>query len=318
MDGGRLKNNKLLLLAFVVFGFITATVGAALAASPGPIAVLLSDSDEAYLQPAAVFAEEVGRPVRTFDLQGDIHKDPALKERLFAEKPSLIFALGAKAAFVAKIWTKDFQDIPVIFAMVLNWERYNLLEQKNMAGIASQMAPGTQFANMTMISPAVKRIGVVYSEHSQHMVLEAQKAASLLGLQLIVEPIARSKEFRRSFNKISPQVDAYWVLNDPVIYTLDNLSWLKTRCVKNKLICVGQSQNIAEMGLVLAVNPDVDHIGTQAASMAKNILHRDQKPKDIGVMAPLGTQLFVNLKTADSIGLEVSPSALDLATNVIR
>lgn len=289
------------------------------AKADGPIAILLSDSGEAYQQQAEAFSDDVGKPCQVFNLQGDIQRDPTLKNSLMDRNPSLIYALGAKAAYAAKLWTKDRQDLPVIFAMVLNWQRYNLLEgQSNIAGISAEVAPGTQFANMTMISPTVKRVGLLYSPHSITLLAQAKKQAALLGLELVAEAIARSDEFALGFKRLTGQVDAFWVLNDPVIYTLENLDWLENRCMKDKLFCVGQSQNLAKTGMLLTVNPDLSQIAAQAAAMAQNILARGMKPADLQVMEPLGTQLLINLKTAAHIGVTLSPQALSLATTVVR
>jgi len=308
---------KLLIVLFIMVGAAVPGRCADNAAGGGPVAILLSDSEAAYSQPLTAFSEEIGRPVVVFNLHGAIEKDPQLKSRLFAAKPAMIFALGAKAAFVAKLWTADHQDIPVIFAMVLNWQHYNLLDQPNLTGIASEMAPGTQFVNMTMFSPKIKKIGVVFSDYSSHFVAEAKRAADLLGLQLVNIPIQHPEEFGRAFKKLAPEIDAFWVLSDPVVYTLENVDWLEDRCVKERLLCMGQSANIVKLGMVLAVNPDPINIGSQAASMAKNILDGRLKPQDIGVMDPLGTKIFVNLKTAGRIGLEVDQAALDMASQVI-
>lgn len=298
--------------------FRLAAPALAAAEAKGPVAILLSDNSEAYHQQATSFSGEVGIPCQVFNLQGDIQRDPGLKDRLFAGQPALIYALGAKAAYAAKLWTKDRQDITVIFTMVLNWQRYNLLEgQTNIVGIAAEISPGTQFANMTIFSPTVKRIGLLYSAYSTELLRQARKEAALLGLELVAEPINRSDDFQLGFKKLSGQVDAFWVMNDPVIYTLENMDWLETRCLKEKLLCVGQSQNLAKMGLTLAVNPDAAQTAVQASAMAKNILSRSQKTSDLQVMEPIGTQLLINLKTAQHIGLAIPPQALSIATSVI-
>ena len=243
----------------------------------GVIGVLLSDSEGVYTTPLKAFKAEVGSPVKVFNLQGDIRKDPGVKQKLLSIHPKAIFALGAKAAYAAKIWTEDRLDIPVIFALVFNWQRYDLLTQKNMVGIA----------------------------------------AEIFGFELHSREIDRSKEFRRSFREVSRKVDAFWVLNDPVVYTLDNMDWLKIRCLKQNLPCIGQSRNIVELGLVLAINPDMANMGAQAASLARNMIARTQQPRGIGVMDPLGTQIYINRSTAKRIGLELDQSSLDMATLVI-
>ncbi|MDD5760118.1 MAG: ABC transporter substrate binding protein [Desulfobulbaceae bacterium] len=309
-----LLNNLIFLLLALGLG-----TGSALAATPSdPIAILLSDSDEVYQKQATAFSEEIELKTEIFNLQGDEDRDPGLKDKILSTKPVLIYALGAKAAYAAKLWTQNHQEIPVLFAMVINWQRYNLLEgSSNMAGIAAEMAPGTQFANMTMFSPTVKRVGLLYSSYSSALLVQARKEAALLGLELVAEPLEHSEDFQRSFKKISGHIDAFWVLNDPVLYTLENLDWLEGRCLKEKLFCVGQSKNLAKLGLTLTVNPEMTQISIQAAAIAKNILLRGQKPNEIRVMEPIGTQLLVNSKTATRIGLILSPQALKMATSVI-
>lgn len=310
----RIIPNLLIILLTLGLG-----VGSAWAASPsGPIVILLSDSDEAYQQQAATFSSEVDLETVVFNLQGDETRDPGLKDRLLAARPALIYALGATAAYTAKVWTQGHQEIPVLFAMVLNWQRYNLLEgNTNVAGIAAEVAAGTQFANLTMFSPTVKRIGLLYSPYSTALLTQARKEAALLGLELVAEPIDQAQDFQHGFKKITEQADAFWVMNDPVLYTLENLNWLEERCLKQKLLCVGQTKNLAKRGLTLTVNPEMNQIGTQAAAMVQNILRRGQKPSEIRVMEPLGTQLIVNRKTAERIGLALSPQALNMATTVI-
>ncbi|MCI5141084.1 MAG: hypothetical protein D3909_05015 [Candidatus Electrothrix sp. ATG1] len=315
MRGIIIHFKTLLLFLAVIYELLPASLFAA--DSKLPVAILLSDNESVFHGPLKAFQAEIGYPVHIFNLHGDIKKDPNLKGKLFSINPQLIFTLGAKAAFTAKLWTQDRQDIPVLFALVFNWKRYKLLNQKNMAGIAAEIAPGTKFANITIFSPKIKRIGVIYSSHSREILEQAQKAADTLNITLYDKQIYRSQDFERSFRKIKEKIDAFLVLNDPVVYTLENMDWLKRRCIKEKLPCIGKSKNIVEHGLVLSINPDIANIGSQAASIAQNIIKRGQRPDLIGVMAPLGTQIIINRSTADHIGLKLQQISLDMATQVI-
>lgn len=306
----------------IIFFFLTVACGqlpGLLFAADGQptMAILLSDSEAVYQKSVKAFRAEVGYPVHIFNLQGDIKKDLGLKGRIFSLHPKLIFALGAKAAFAAKLWTRDHQDITVLFSLVLNWQRYHLMDQKNMVGIAAEIAPGTKFANIAVFSPDIKRIGVIYSSHSILVLKKAKEAADIFNIELYDKKINRSKDFQRSFKEMRRKVDAFLVLNDPIIYTLENMDWLKIRCIKERLPCIGQSKNIVEHGLVLSINIDISDIGSQAASIAKNIIERHQRPDLIGVMAPLGTQIIINRTTAKRIGLSLRQASLDMATQVI-
>lgn len=305
---------------YLLFLLLVYPAAASGSGNEGWVAVLLSDSEKAYEVPVRSFTDSVAMEVRIFNLHGDIRHDPDLEAKLFRDKPSLIFALGAKAAFVAKLWTQDRQDIPVLFAMVINWQKYNLLEgQDNIAGISSEVNPGNQFLNLSMFAPQIKKIGVIYSpEYSSEIVAQARDAIKMLDMELVEQHIKEGENFRRIYRQLAPTIDGLWILNDPITYTIDNMSWLEERCITDRLVCIGQSENLAKIGLMLSVRPDLPNIGVQAASMTKNILERGQTPESIGVMEPLGTNIYVNVRTASRIGIKLSDQALNLATQVIN
>ena len=320
MVGKMLYNLKIGFLLLLLLISVAVYGGQSGGQSRGYITVLLSDGEKTYGSPVHSFIDSVSNEVRTFNLHGDIRHDPGLKARIFADKPVLIFALGAKAAYAAKLWTKNRQDIPVLFAMVINWHKYGLSEgQSNMVGISSEVNPGNQFVNLSIFAPQVRRIGVIYSPtHSSEIVKQARKAVEMLGMELVERRIERGQDFKRIYRQLSTSIEGLWILNDPVTYTTDNMSWLEKRCIVDKLVCIGQSRNLTEIGLMLSVRPDLSNIGVQAASMAKNILVRGQSPGAIGVMEPLGTNIYVNRRTAERIGIKLSDKTLGMATEVIE
>lgn len=284
-----------------------------------PVVILLSDQEEAYSGAVAGFTSGIALPVKVYDLRGDITRAPAMMAGILAMNPRLIFALGAKAAVVSKVWTADKPEIPVVFAMVINWERYDLVGvQENIAGITYDIEPGTLLANLTMVAPASKTLGVIYCyEHSGRIVEKAKKAAEILGLKIVGKNVERPQDFQRAFKSIADGIDSYWILTDPVVYTLGNISWLEERCMKNGIICLGPSANVTKLGVVLGVEPDIKNIGIQAASMARSILEKKQIPGEIGIMPPIGTRLYINTRTAGRLGLQVSQNALDHAAEVV-
>ncbi|MCP4689810.1 MAG: hypothetical protein GY859_17285, partial [Desulfobacterales bacterium] len=210
--------------------------------SSGPgrsVAILLSEDIEAYNKPARAFEKEVGFPVEFFNLHGEVKNAKPVMKEILSRKPSLIYALGAKASYVAKVYTKDQPEIKVVFAMVLNWQKYKLLEgQDNIAGVEYNVAPGTQFINMTMITPNVRRIGVIYNKkHSSEVVARAQKDAEMLGLELVTTAIRQPKHFKLAFKKMEGRIDGFWIVADPGVFTIDNMYWLNERCLKNNIAC---------------------------------------------------------------------------------
>ncbi|MEJ2619661.1 MAG: ABC transporter substrate binding protein [Candidatus Thiodiazotropha sp.] len=308
-----MNDRYLLILIFMLF---TQPVWSA----QQSIAVLLSDTEAVYEQPLVEFRAKVKQPIEVFNLQGDIQRAPQVLSQVIASKPSLILAFGAKAAYFAKAATQHDQQVPVIFAMVLNWQRYKLLDgQSNLAGINAEVSPGTQLLSMNLLFPEIRRLGVIYSKsHSALSVREAQRAAKLVGIDISARSIERAKELKQAYRRLEAEVDAIWLPTDPVLYTLENIHWLKRQCVKDRLICIGQSDNVVRLGLLLAVNPDIPSIGAQAATLATQVLFQGVKPSQIGVQDPLGTRLTLNAKTASKIGVRLAEEVLMLADEVIE
>jgi putative tryptophan/tyrosine transport system substrate-binding protein len=320
MNGRKQRNRWGLILGFVLLAL--GMLEASAADTIKPVVVLLSSNDEAYTRPVATFTDELRMPVEVFNLHGEVTNAGERMGEILSRNPVLIFALGAKAAYVAKLETlkQGRQDIPVVFAMVLNWERYGLLRgSDNVAGIATDIDPGTHFANLAMFAPEVKKIGVIYSEkHSSGIITKARQSARILGYELITQPIIRRKDFRRAFEEISENIQAYWILADPVVFSTKNMNWLKKRCLKQHIITIGQSANVVRLGMLLGINTDPGDIGIQAASMARNIVLHNQSPKRIGVMPPLGTSLVLNINTANKIGLKINPMALGMTSKIVE
>ena len=306
-------------LLFMVLCVIALT-GSTSSAYNRPIIALLSDDSSVYQEALNSFKVKNNNKIQVYNLKGDIEKAPDILTTIMQQKPALIFALGAKAAWFAKSATRNRPDTAVIFAMVLNHQRYQLHDgQANIAGISANIAPGTQLFNLSLFSPGIKRIGMIYTEeHTSNTLIKAQHAADLLGITLIAQPIKRAKEFPRAWRIISDKIDAFWVLNDPVLYTLSNIYWLKDRCLKERIICTGQSDNITRLGVLLSINPDINTIGAQASSMAHDVLYRNRKPANIGIIDPIGTRLMLNESTANKIGLKINESARSIVTDVIK
>lgn len=284
------------------------------------IVILVSDVEDAYGKALDAYVEEADFPVRIINLNGQIDRAADVMAKVIAHKPSLIFCLGAKASYIAKVWTADRPDIPVIFAMVLNPERYELNSgQSNIAGIATEVDPGAQFANLSLFFPKIRNIGMIYSpEHSSQLIQHAEKTSMLLGMKLITSPISSPNEFRKAYLSIREKIDAFWVIADPVVYRVRNIAWLEKRCIEDQLICMGPSENIAKLGLVLSVNPDLSSIGSQAVSMTHDILRYGHTPDTIGIQPPLGTVVTLNMRTVRKLEIDIDPKAMNMASEIIN
>jgi ABC-type uncharacterized transport system substrate-binding protein len=287
----------------------------ALAAEKSTPVVLLSSGEAVYKEAADAFIEQIDRPVKVYSLEGIPNSSAAvavMNDLAAAPPPSLIFAVGAQAAVLGKKWTEKRSEIPVFFALVLNWAQYDLLDQENMAGIAFELSPADYLKNITVFSPDTKIIGVIYSKvHSKQTIEAARKEAEALDLQLVTAAISQPGEFRYHFKKMTPLIDGFWIPADPVVFTLDNFFWLQDQCNKKKIICLGPSENSAKKGLPIAMSASPADIGSLAAKVARLIIDKHLPPKLVGIIPPLPAKLNCNLKTLQKLQPSMNHQVLE-------
>jgi len=303
------------VLFFLLFSLLSAS---AFATESHLVAVLLSADEPAYEEAARSFIAEYNRPVRQFSLHGRLEEVPRVMDEILVAKPSLILALGAKAAYAAKVWTAKTGMPPVLFAMVINWRHFNFIgTQKNILGIDTAPPPGSELAYLTMFAPKVRRIGMIYSRRSKETVEQISKNAAMLGLELIVVSIDQPDEFQTSFKRLSRKIDGFIAIRDPQVYTLENLDWLADRCSKAGIACLGRSPELAERGLMLTVSPGPVDLALQAVSMTEAILKGDLDIANAGVTPPLSVRVVLNLTAADKLNMVISEAAMDTATDIL-
>ena len=316
------------LIAPRLAGLLTATllVGCAtvplepdsvrLATSPtSPEIVILKSGDNGFFNgPAEGFLETIDAKVSVFTLSESTSREVVAGIQL--ANPQLIFALGTAAT---KLASRHFKDIPIIFSMVMNYERHGFQNQSNLAGIAVEMDPAMEFLQYKMVAPTIQKVVSFHGSKSvPSFALKSIANLKMLGIELELVPVRSLSDLRNKASEKLTDADAVWFINDPVVGRREAFELLREESIRNqKPLIASLSDQFAELGAMMTVAVDFKAVGAQAASMARGILIDKSALSDIGIRSPMAGQLTVNLEAAKKIQLSIAPETLPNINRVI-
>jgi putative ABC transport system substrate-binding protein len=167
--------------------------------------------------------------------------------------------------------------------------------------------------------PRISRVAVIFdpATPSHDPGLKAVKAAGpTLGLQVQSVPVRSATEYDSAFTTIvGERADAVLVLSTPLF--IAGAKRLAELCLARKLPSLfGPKHHVQEGGL-MSYSPDRADLWRRGAIYVDKIL-RGIDPADLPVQQPTKFELAINLKTARSIGLAISPTLLARADVVIE
>jgi putative ABC transport system substrate-binding protein len=140
--------------------------------------------------------------------------------------------------------------------------------------------------------------------------------AHSLGAELIPVGARSADEIERGLSTFAREPDGGVIVTaSPLTAVHRNL--IITLAARHRMPAVYPFPYFATSGGLISYGPDqVDHL-RRAASYVDRIL-KGKKPADLPVQAPTKYELVINLKTARALGLEVPPTLLARADEVIE
>ena len=270
------------------------------------VVILKSADIAAYNEAIAAFKANLPSPdttIKEYNLQGDIERGRKIGRKLRASHAKLILAVGLKAALVAKL---EILDIPVIFCMVLNPDKYGL-RATNMTGIGLQISIKRQLNSIRSILPKLKRVGVLYDpEKTADLVKKARHLAKSQGLEILALPVFSEKEVPKTLREALPDIEALWLVPDSTVLTQDSLDFLLSTTLEANIPVIGFSSGLVRSGAMVGLYAKYEDVGRQAARLAARILGGKRIPAS--TVLPLEhVRLAINTKVADFLDISIPP-----------
>jgi len=143
-----------------------------------------------------------------------------------------------------------------------------------------------------------------------------QSVAGLVGVDVIPISLNDAAELERELVAFAQSANGGLILTASALSAVHR-ELIITLAARHKLPAVYQERNYAAAGGLISYGADWVDQYRRAAGYVDRIL-KGEKPADLPVQAPTKYQLAINLKTAKALGLEIPPSLLARADEVIE
>ena len=297
------------------------------------VMVTSSDDPQSQLRLAAFIngLEQAGwAPGRTIQIDarwtsGDTARTRADTADLLALSPDVLVA-GGRGALVVPVVRQLRQDIPIVFAQGVDpvGSGYVTGSMARPAGNVTGFVQleytlsGKWLQLLKEIAPSVTRVGVLREAGSagigQWAVIQA--AASPLAIELT--PIATHDpgEIERGIAAFAAEPNGGLIVAVSSTGSVHR-ALIISLAAKHRLPTVYPYHYFTQDGGLMSYGADLVDQYRRAASYVDRILKGD-KPSDLPVQTPTKYELFINLKTANALGLDVPAQLLARADEVIE
>jgi putative ABC transport system substrate-binding protein len=267
-----------------------------------------------------VEGENVAIEYRYADNQRD--RLPALVAELI-RVPVAVLVVNSGAAHAAKAATTT---VPIVFAAGADPVKDGLVTSLSRPGgnITGVTWLGVQvFAKrvelLRQIVPKAKTIGVLEDPNSPGIETErrdVQAAAQAMGLQLVILDVSSDRDIETALATFTQRgVDA--LLVGAGGFLTSQRERIAALAARHAIPAMNVEREGAVAGCLMSYGPSQGEAYRQAGIYTGRIL-KGEKPADLPVMQSTKFELVINLKTAKALGLDVPPTLLAIADEVIE
>jgi putative ABC transport system substrate-binding protein len=249
---------------------------------------------------------------------------PVLAAELVRRKVALIAATGgAASALAAKAATTT---IPIVFTGGGDPVALGLVASLNRPGgnvtgvtfLANLLAP-KRLELVNDVAPKARTIGFLLNPNNPNAAAETsdmEAAARAIRKDVVIAHASTEREIELAFTALSQRrVDALATAGDAFFDSRRSL--ILTLAAQLGLPAVYFSRQFVVAGGLMSYGSSITEAYRQAGIYAGRILKGD-KPAELPVMQSTKVELVINLKTAKALGLEIPPTLLARADEVIE
>jgi putative ABC transport system substrate-binding protein len=255
---------------------------------------------------------------------GQYDRLAALADALVHRQVAVMVAIGGEiSALAAKTATAS---IPIVVAFGGDPVKSGLVPSLNrpggnITGVSSfifELEP-KRLGLLRELRPDATTIAVLVNPNSPNGEMQAndiQAAARSAGQQINILSASSIREIDAAFARLAQmRADALLVAADPVFF--NRASQLVVLATRHAIPALYSRREFVAMGGLMSYGPNIDEMYRTAGVYAGRIL-KGEKPGDLPIQLPTKFELVINLSTARAFGLDVPPTLVARADEVIE
>jgi putative ABC transport system substrate-binding protein len=190
----------------------------------------------------------------------------------------------------------------------------------NVTGLSLQAGDlaGKRIGLLREVLPGLHRLAILANADYPAALLEmgqVEAAVRTLGIETVRLLVRRAGDIAPAFEALTDRAEALYVCTDPLLNT--NQVRINTLAGSARVPTMSGYRDYVQTGGLISYGPSLPDLFRRTGDLVDKIL-RGTKPGDIPVEQPTKFELVINLKTAKTLGLELSPNLLARADEVIE
>jgi putative ABC transport system substrate-binding protein len=256
-------------------------------------------------------------------IAGDIERFRLFAAELVSQAPEVILVQSNPGLEALRQATRS---IPIVFVQVADPVGSGFITSLarpggNITGFTNfEPSMGSKWLELLKeISPQVTRgLALMHPETVANVSMSrtAEAAAAAVGIKATIAGVHDAAEIERSIVAFGAEPNG-GLIAIPHTVTVVNHRRIIDLAARHALPTVFVFRYSAAAGALMSYGVDADDLYRRAAAYVDRIL-KGARPSELPVQAPTKFELVINLKTAKAIGLEVMPTLLARADEVIE